>query len=143
MPRSVESLSHDLDAWAEAVRPARDARLRRVVAQVLTDDGRVRADRMAGFLPPAALPLDAVETGSLVDVDPPSIAAGATVDVTLAIPDAAENDAVLLGPPSTLPMGVTFVGFVSAPGTVTLRLTNGGGATANPGLDTWRVVLAR
>jgi len=141
--RSIEQISHTLDSYADLIRPERDVRRMRALAQAVTDDGKVRLDRTTGFLPPHAIPLDAMERGYLVDIDPPSIAAGAVGIVTVAVATAEENDAVMLGAPSTLETGLLAFGFVSAPGIVTIRMFNGTAGAVDPVSNTWRVVVTR
>ena len=142
--RSIESISHRLDGVAAAMKPERDARHLQAVRQVVTDDGKVRAERLDGWVPPQSVPLDALERGELVEVDPPSIAAGAIGSVAVEIPTAQENDGVVLGPPSDLESGlVPLSGVVTAPGEVTISLMNTTGADIDGVANTWRVVLVR
>lgn len=141
--RSTDAISHRLDGWAEVLRPARDARVQYAVRQALTPDGRVRLDRVAGFLAPQAIAVQAIETGVLVDLDPPSIPAGGAVDLLVAVADAQENDGVVLGPPLALAAGLMPIGFVSATGVVTIRIANHAVSAVNPASGSWRIVLVR
>ncbi len=141
--RSIESISHKLDSYAAALRPEREAQQIHAFAQTITPDGKVRADRVSGFLPPHVLPLDAIERGVMVTLDFPSIAAGAVGTLTAAVTGAQVTDAVMLGAPSTLTAGLVAFGFVSAKDTVTVRLFNGTAGAINPPAEEWRVVVMR
>jgi hypothetical protein len=57
-------------------------------------------------------------------LDYPSIAAGASADLTIALPGAALGDTVALGLPAAPAAGLLFMAFVSAANTVTVRAMN-------------------
>lgn len=141
----AERLSHrrEVEALARALRPPAAARREAALAQVLTDDGRIRAERLVGWVSPHAVPLDAMERGTVVDLDLPAIAAGAVATLAVAVDGAREGDAVLLGPPSDLEAGLIPVGLVTAADTVTLRVYNASAAALNPAPNAWRIVLTR
>lgn len=143
--RSVDQLSHhpSVERLARSLRPREDARRGAAIDLAITPDGKVRADRLAGFVSPHQLPLDALERGILVDLDPPSMAAGAVGTVAVTVPGAKENDAVALGPPSDLEAGLLAFGVVTADDTVTIRFFNASGGTLDPAANTWKVVVTR
>jgi hypothetical protein len=62
-----------------------------------------------------------------------TIADGGKEDLTVAVPGAVVGDPVALAPPTILPAGFIPYAYVSAAGTVTVRLTNVSGAAADPG----------
>lgn len=142
---SVQSLSHhpNVERLAKAMRSQADASRARALDQAITPDGRVRADRMDGFVDPRHLPLDALERGEIVTINPGSVASGRTVDVTVAIATAHENDVVTLGPPSTLGAGLVPFAFVSATGVVTIRILNATASTVDPASGEWRILVTR
>lgn len=141
--RSVESISHKLDGYAALQRPERDVHRMHAVSQAITPDGKVRADRLDGFIAPHQIPLDAMERSELFTINPGSIAAGAVGTVNVAIDGAEENDVVILGPPSTLEAGLIFSGIVTASSVVTIRLLNGTGGSFSPAAAVWRVGVMR
>lgn len=73
----------------------------------------------------------------------PSIAAGATDQLTITVTGAAAGDAVFIGSPSTLNTGLTVTGFVSATNTVTVRVFNGTAGAIDPASSTFRAVVAK
>lgn len=143
--RSVQAISHhpNVERLASKMRDSTVSRQQQAITQAITPDGKVRADRIDGFIPPHVLPLDAMERGTVVTIDPASIASGRTVDVTVTLPDARENDVITLGPPSTLEVGLIAFGFVSADGVVTIRLMNATAASLNPASGEWKIVVSR
>ena len=69
-------------------------------------------------------------------LDFPNILAGLTADLTVTLRGTIANDVVILGPPSTIEAGLTWVGFVSANDTVTIRIMASSATNPAPGL--WR-----
>lgn len=67
-----------------------------------------------------------------------SIAAHTTADLTITVTGCAVNDSVSLGPPSAPVAGISYMGFVSATNTVTVRCINHTAAAIDPALQTFR-----
>ena len=84
--------------------------------------------------------LAAVAMGTAT-LDFPSIAAGASAELTITVTGAAVGHAVSIGPPSTLNAGLQVTGFVSATNTVTVRLLNSTGSAVDPASATWKAVV--
>ena len=77
------------------------------------------------------------------DLDFGSINAGAQVDLTIAVANAAAGDIALVGFPSAPTGGIVFIAYVSAAGIVTIRASNITAAPLNPGSGTFRVMVLR
>lgn len=73
----------------------------------------------------------------------PSIAAGATAELTITVTGAATGDAVALAPPATLEAGVVGFGRVSSANTVTVRLANVTSGAVDPAAATWGVTVLK
>ena len=73
----------------------------------------------------------------------PGIGAGTCSDQTLALTGAAPGDALAPGWPGNLPAGVIGTMWVSASGTVSVRLCNLSGATVNAGSNTYTAADVR
>ena len=69
--------------------------------------------------------------------DFPSIPAHSTVEMTVAIADAATGDAVTVTPTGGVPAGLTWCGYVSTPGTVVIRVGNVTSAPIDPPSLQW------
>lgn len=78
---------------------------------------------------------------STSSLDFPSIAANSVAVLTMNVTGATVGASVHLGPPSTLEANLTFCGFVSAAGVVSVRLHNGSGGAINPAAATWRATV--
>jgi len=77
-----------------------------------------------------------------VDIDPPSIAAGAKGTAIALIPEANTGDMVLLSPPAGLNSGLVYGGAaVTGDGTVSVYITNSGTASVNAGSADWHFLL--
>lgn len=76
-------------------------------------------------------------------LDFPSIAAGATANLTITVSGAAVGDSVHLGPPATLEAGLVATAYVSAASTVTVRLANVTTGAIDPASATWRATVMR
>lgn len=83
------------------------------------------------------------KTTTSVGFDFPSIPAGGQADLTTSALTAVPGDAVRLSPPSNLPAGLMWAGWVSATNTITVRLFNLTGAAINPDPGTWRFAVAK
>lgn len=86
--------------------------------------------------------LAAVAFGSAT-LDFPSIAAGATSELTITVTGAATGEAVSIGPPSTLNAGLQVTGYVSAANTVTVRVYNSTGSAVDPASATWKAIVVK
>lgn len=77
--------------------------------------------------------------GKSVSVDLPSIAAGATVEVSVTVPGVVGvNDGVSVKAPVDLIAGLTFTSYVSGDNTVKLRVTNTTGAAIDAPAKNWK-----
>lgn len=76
-------------------------------------------------------------------LDFPSIAAGATAELTITCTGAAAGEAVSIGPPSNLNAGLQVTGYVSATNTVTVRVYNSTGSAVDPASATWKAMVLR
>ncbi|HEY1178157.1 MAG TPA: glycosyl hydrolase family 28-related protein [Phytomonospora sp.] len=76
-------------------------------------------------------------------LDFPSIAAGATAELTVTVTGAATGDTVSLAPPSTIAAGLMWSGYVSAANTVTVRLFNSTASAVDPVSAGWKVNVLR
>lgn len=76
-------------------------------------------------------------------LDFPSIAAGATSELTITVTGAAAGDVVYLGPPSGLEAGLAASARVSAANTVTVRMHNTTGGSINAASATWRARVGK
>lgn len=96
----------------------------------------------ARTLASARIPTYRTATASL---DFPSLAAvgttGASQKLTITVTGAAVGNAVLLGPPSDLDVGLNATGFVSATNTVTVQVDNVATAAVNPSAAPWRATV--
>lgn len=72
-------------------------------------------------------------------LDFPNTGAGLTSDLMVTLRGVVANDIILLGPPSTIEAGLTWVGFVSANDTVTVRIMVSTAIAVNPASGLWRV----
>lgn len=72
-----------------------------------------------------------------------AIAAAASADLTIAVPEAALNDSVSLGLPAAPAAGLIFQAFVSAAGQVTVRATNITAAAVDAAAATYRVTVLK
>lgn len=77
------------------------------------------------------------------NLDFPSVINNSFADLTVSVIGATVNDCVSLGIPNTsIIAGATnFYAWVSAPNIVTIRFTNNSGATQNPNLGTFKVIV--
>lgn len=80
---------------------------------------------------------------AVADLDFASVAAAASVDLTITVPNAAVNDAVALGSPSASVAGLVYQAFVSAADTVTVRATNITAAAIDPASATFRATVIK
>lgn len=82
---------------------------------------------------------DLLSLTTTATLDFPNILAGLTADLTVTLRGvvATDNNTILLGPPSTIEAGLTWVGFVSANDTITIRIM--ASAATNPAPGLWRV----
>lgn len=74
-------------------------------------------------------------------LDFPSIAAAGQQELTVTLTGAVVGDQVQVGPPATLEGGLVPSARVSAPDTVTVRLSNITGAAIDPASAAWRVTI--
>ena len=74
-------------------------------------------------------------------LDFPSIASNGVEELTVTVTGAAVGSTVILGAPSTINSGLTWIGFVSATDTVTIRLHNNTGGSVNPASATWKATV--
>jgi hypothetical protein len=143
--RSPEAISHHLGPLVGTLRPDRDARRERAISRAITPDGRVRADRLDGFIEPERVPLTGLEfVGEVVDdLDYPSIASLSYQELTVTVVGARANDGIILGGPSNLQPNLWPFAYVSANDTVTVRMHNLGGSATDPSSRTWKVMVVR
>lgn len=73
----------------------------------------------------------------------PSIAAGATAELTITVTGAAVGDAVALAPPATVEAGVVWSARVSAANTVTVRMANVTSGAIDPAAATWGATVLK
>lgn len=78
-----------------------------------------------------------------VALDFPSIAAGAEAELTVGVSGAAAGAPVFVGAPSAIEAGLSWSAYVSAAGTVTIRVRNDTAAAIDPASATWTVRVAR
>ena len=71
----------------------------------------------------------------------PSIAAGASGDLTITVTGAVVGDTVMVGLPAAPTAGIVFSGFVSATDTATIRATNITAAAVDPPSATYRATV--
>ena len=83
------------------------------------------------------------KTTASVGFDFPSIPAGGQADLTTTAATVVPGDTVRLSPPSNLPAGLMWAGWVSAANTITFRLFNLTGAAINPDPGTWRFAVSK
>lgn len=145
MARSIESISHALDPLAEALLPKRRAQYYRSVAQVITPDGRVRADKLDGFVPPDKVPTIGLEYvgDAVADLDFPSIAAGTCAELAVTVDGAQTGDGVILGPSATLTPNLAVFGYVNAADSVRVRACNPTGSAIDPAVKSFRIWVVR
>lgn len=74
-------------------------------------------------------------------LDFPSIAAAASATLTIAVPGADVGDPVVVGVPAALNAGLAVLGFVSAAGVVTVRLTNVTAGAIDPASGSWTAAV--
>jgi hypothetical protein len=74
-------------------------------------------------------------------LDFPNILASASADLTITVTGAAVGDAVVLGPPADPDAGLTFLAFVSAADTVTVRACNFSSGAIDQAAKTFRVTV--
>lgn len=73
-----------------------------------------------------------------------AVGAGATVNKTMTVTDAADGDVVSLAVPiASQAAGMVYTAFVSAAGTVTVRAYNSTGATVTPATASFKVLVAK
>lgn len=110
-----------------------------------TDTGIVRfGDGVTAFANLPAherLTADSKARTATAALDFGSIAAGATAELTISVTGATTGAAVALGPPAALEAGLVATGYVSAAGTVTVRLHNTTGGAIDPAAATWRATV--
>ena len=73
----------------------------------------------------------------------PNIGATASTVAILPVTGASVGDCVFLGTPASIPAGITFMGWVSTAGTVTIQALNVTGASITPVAGTYRAVAQR
>lgn len=76
-------------------------------------------------------------------LDFPSIAAGGSQELTIALTGAAVGDTVIANPMTTIEAGLIWNVWVSATNTVRIRLTNVTGSAVDPASRDWKVTLIR
>lgn len=81
-------------------------------------------------------------TGSAT-LDFPSIAAGATAELTITLTGCSAGDQVIVGPPSTLAAGLMVTAYCSAANTVTIRLHNTTAGAIDPAAGSYKVSVLR
>lgn len=143
--RSPEAISHRLGPLVGTLRPDREARQARAVARAITPDGRVRADRLDGFIEPERVAMAGLEFvgDAVAELDYPSIAAQTCSELTVTVEGARNNDGVILGPSATLNPNLSALGFVSTTDTVTIRICNPTTGAINPAVKAWKVIVVR
>jgi hypothetical protein len=75
-------------------------------------------------------------------LDPASLVDGAGTTLTIAVTGAALGDFALVAPPYDL-QGITVTAYVSAAGTVSVRIQNESGGTVDLASGTWRAQVIR
>jgi hypothetical protein len=81
--------------------------------------------------------------GGSATLDYPSIAAGATADLTITVAGAAAGSVAAASPTGAIEAGLSWCAWVSAANTVTVRLVNSTTGAIDPASRTWTVrVLA-
>lgn len=78
---------------------------------------------------------------AVASLDFPSVAAGASQELTIAVPGARVNDAVALGLPAAPLTGLAFDAYVSADDTVTVRASNVTAGAIDPAAANYRVTV--
>ena len=108
-----------------------------------TDFSSVATNTLVALV--GAHPKEGVDGGRIqVTVDPGSIAAGGDLDVTVTVSGATTSCGVIVQPKtSAMATGLTYMAWVSATDTVTLRFHNSSGAAIDPTSGTWLFWLAR
>lgn len=76
-------------------------------------------------------------------LDFPSIAAGASAELAIGVSLSAVGDAVICGAPATIEAGLVWNAYVSAGGTVKVRLSNITAAAIDPASASWTVTIVR
>lgn len=71
----------------------------------------------------------------------PSVGSNGMAELTMTVTGAAALDTVIMGAPAAFESGFTFVGFVSAANTVTVRIHNNNGGSVDPVSATWRATV--
>jgi hypothetical protein len=74
-------------------------------------------------------------------LDFPSTAAASTSTLTISVPGAQVNDAVILGLPAVMTSGLVYDAYVSAPGTVTVRTQNLTAGALDPAAAVFKVAV--
>lgn len=74
-------------------------------------------------------------------LDFPSIAANGSQSLTITVTGAVSGDAAIASPPATLNANLSFVAYVSAADTVTIRIHNNTGGAIDPASATWKVTV--
>lgn len=72
-----------------------------------------------------------------------SVASGATAEKTISVSEAETGDEVNVGAPSGIESGLTWNGYVSSSGTVTIRVHNTTGSSIDPASATWSVEVSQ
>lgn len=84
----------------------------------------------------------AIILSATATLDFPSVAAGASQELTVTVTGAAVGDTVYLGAPAAIEAGLVWNGYVSATNTVKVRVTNVTGSAIDPASATWKVTVA-
>lgn len=74
-------------------------------------------------------------------LDFPVIVSGGVAALPMTMAGAAAGDFVLVGPPSTLEASLSYVGFITAPDTIGIRLKNNSTASVDPAPALWSVLV--
>jgi hypothetical protein len=74
-------------------------------------------------------------------LDFPSVGSNGIAELTITVTGAAAGDTVMLAAPAAFEAGFTFVGFVSAANTVTVRIHNNNGGAVDPASAAWRATV--
>lgn len=76
-------------------------------------------------------------------LDFPSIAAGATAELTMSVNFATVGDVVSANPSTTLESGLIWCAYISASNTVTIRIHNTTAGAIDPASRTWRATIIK
>ena len=74
-------------------------------------------------------------------LDFPSISSNHSEELTITVTGAAVGDVVIIGAPASIESNLTWVGYVSASNTVTVRLHNSAGGSVDPASATWKATV--